>query len=690
MTVTLPPPQSPLILTYSHNVIDHLGLKLYQNKPTNVVAELVSNAWDANAKNVWILLSMEGDRYVSVLDDGHGMTHEELAKHFLVIGAPKRSSPGDKSRGNKRKLMGRKGIGKLAPFGIADVIDVMSIATSEEGELGCTWIRLEMPAIKAASTGGGVSTYRPEVICDGPFPTKELLKAQDSDGAVDAALTRLGSRPGTLVLLRSLTLQRTLGVDGLLESLGRRLSATLASGFTVRVNEKVVTADSALPDFDFRIPDSGVLTETVGSDEVRFWVGFVKSASWPQDEAGVGVYAHGKICQDRPFTFGAKGKEILTRYMFAVVEADFLDELPEDVISTDRSSTNWDAEALKPLADWGRKKVGQWAEKYLAWREAEEENANRRRVKQLVDDKKVPSLTVQEQETVSKLLSKITPALGKDDDDKELVAKSISAAWVREPMRELVKQLWSEFGSATKSVPQVFSGLIEKLVAYSIPESLNLALVFAQRAFALTKLYDYVHNGREVDLQKLLEEFPWIMEPDSIFLTANQPLKTTVEEAEKAGLIPQPKKKVVAGTPETNKPDLVFLTSPDINDIVVVELKNPQLDLTIENREQLHSYMVYLEAHYPDAKIRGYLVGRGTIKIVVPTMELVQWTEVLARARARYVTFLAAMLASVPEDTVKLDTVHEFAGPDVWELLKKLATKSQKLTSIIDKYERKQ
>ncbi len=256
-------------------------------------------------------------------------------------------------------------------------------------------------------------------------------------------------------------------------------------------------------------------------------------------------------------------------------------------------------------------------------------------------------------------------------------------------MRELVKQLWSEFGSNTKSVPQVFSGLIEKLVAYSIPESLNLALVFAQRAFALTKLYDFVHNGQEVDLQRLLEEFPWIMEPDSMFLTANRPLKAVLDEAEKLGNIPQPKKTVVAGTPNTNKPDFVFLTSPDHQDIVVVELKNPQIDLTLENREQLYSYMVYLEDHYPNARLRGYLVGRGTVKMNRADTELIPWTEVLKRARARYVTFLAAMLASVPEDTVKLDTLHEFAGPQVWELLKKMATKSEKLSSIIERYEKK-
>ena len=88
----------------------------------------------------------------------------------------------------------------------------------------------------------------------------------------------------------------------------------------------------------FRIPDHGYTTEKVNGKDVKSWVGFVKKAEWPADQAGVGVYSHGKIAQDRPFTFGIKGKEIFTRYMFGVVEAEWLDELDQDVISTDRTN----------------------------------------------------------------------------------------------------------------------------------------------------------------------------------------------------------------------------------------------------------------------------------------------------------------------------------------------------------------
>ena len=79
-----------IALRYSHHVIEHLGLKLYQNRPGNVLAELVSNSWDALSKHVWIDLQTEldrgNDRYMSVADDGQGMSLEDVRDSYLIIG----------------------------------------------------------------------------------------------------------------------------------------------------------------------------------------------------------------------------------------------------------------------------------------------------------------------------------------------------------------------------------------------------------------------------------------------------------------------------------------------------------------------------------------------------------------------------------------------------------------------------
>lgn len=113
-------------LEFSNRVIEHLGIKLYQNKPTNVVAEFVSNSWDADAEKVRINLMAGPEISITITDDGRGMTRDELTDEFLIIGRNRRGSPSGKTKG-ARPLMGRKGIGKLAGFGIAHTVDILSV-----------------------------------------------------------------------------------------------------------------------------------------------------------------------------------------------------------------------------------------------------------------------------------------------------------------------------------------------------------------------------------------------------------------------------------------------------------------------------------------------------------------------------------------------------------------------------------
>jgi hypothetical protein len=331
--------KEPLTLKFDHNVIEHLGLKLYQNKPTNVIAELVSNGWDADACNIWIDVHTDtensDDNFISVVDDGGGMSREVIQKRFLIIGLPKRSAEHPEERTLKgRTPMGRKGIGKLAPFGIARELDIISVAKDDAGGCLLNWFRLELSGILSVNDK---REYNPiEIVSNTPINETELYK-HDRNDCIRNFLNRINKKTGTgtLLILRSLSLRKLLTPKKIIEAMGRRFTVTLLrDDFNVYVNDSLVTEKEALPEFQHRIPASGFGIDNIDGKEVKYWAGFVQTADWPQDEAGVGVYTHGKIAQDRPFTFGQKGREIIARYMYAVVEADWLDDLPDDVVST--------------------------------------------------------------------------------------------------------------------------------------------------------------------------------------------------------------------------------------------------------------------------------------------------------------------------------------------------------------------
>lgn len=107
----------------SLSVLDHLGRHLYRSFAT-VLGEAISNAWDADARNVWIYLDKNRKGFW-IKDDGIGMTADDFQDKFLKIGYSKRK--GGRSRSKKgRPFIGRKGIGKLALLSCAKRISVTS------------------------------------------------------------------------------------------------------------------------------------------------------------------------------------------------------------------------------------------------------------------------------------------------------------------------------------------------------------------------------------------------------------------------------------------------------------------------------------------------------------------------------------------------------------------------------------
>ena len=113
----------------SLSVLNHLGRNLYRNFIT-VLGEAISNAWDADAKNVWINIDRENSLF-SIKDDGIGMDAEDFQTKFLKIGYTKRAD-GTITSGKSRPFIGAKGIGKLALLSCAERISVFTRKGSGE------------------------------------------------------------------------------------------------------------------------------------------------------------------------------------------------------------------------------------------------------------------------------------------------------------------------------------------------------------------------------------------------------------------------------------------------------------------------------------------------------------------------------------------------------------------------------
>ena len=107
----------------SLSVLNHLGRKLYRNFIT-ILGEAISNAWDADANNVWIYIDRDNNNFV-IKDDGDGMSEDDFQDKFLKVGYSKRKD-GKMMSQKGRPYIGAKGIGKLALLSCAEKINIIS------------------------------------------------------------------------------------------------------------------------------------------------------------------------------------------------------------------------------------------------------------------------------------------------------------------------------------------------------------------------------------------------------------------------------------------------------------------------------------------------------------------------------------------------------------------------------------
>lgn len=316
-------------LTLDLRVLDHLGIKLYSNAAA-VLSEAVANAWDADAGLVKV--DIQPNR-ITIEDDGVGMNLKQINNRFLWIGYDKRAEEGETSD-KGRPFMGRKGIGKLALFSIADEIEVH---TRSSGELHAFKMR-----------------------------TADIRQAiMKEESYFPVSITFDGPPKGTRIVLHDLKKKRTgSSIPWLRKRIARRFSVIGYKGqdgdfFTVKINDQPVgpqdredlRAIEFLWEFGERRIDpkdcpnlkkSFELQDRVTVEhpewKVRGWLG---AADQPKklrhDEAGsmngIVVFARGRLMQENILD-KLYFSRILVSYITGQVEADFLDVKGEDDVAT--------------------------------------------------------------------------------------------------------------------------------------------------------------------------------------------------------------------------------------------------------------------------------------------------------------------------------------------------------------------
>lgn len=110
--------------------VDHLGREQIADCPT-AISELWKNSFDAYARSVHLHI-LDGEIYTATLvDDGHGMSKEELLSKWLVLGTESKVSGTDVPNIDQnglplRRRQGQKGIGRLSAAALGPLMLLIS------------------------------------------------------------------------------------------------------------------------------------------------------------------------------------------------------------------------------------------------------------------------------------------------------------------------------------------------------------------------------------------------------------------------------------------------------------------------------------------------------------------------------------------------------------------------------------
>jgi hypothetical protein len=576
---------------FSPRILDHLGISAY-NSLRKCLAELVANAYDADAHEARISVpdAIDENAVIELEDDGVGMSAEDIRDRFLFIGLNRREA-GQRTAGG-RLVIGSKGIGKLAGFGIASSLQLITRRNGVQ-----FIIRIDRQVLDDVK---GLSDH-PLLIAETP--------------------TELPN--GTRVRLMHLNR----GVDlPACDALRRYLYKSLPKvpGFRTLVNDVECSAE------DIAGERSDFATDIEGVGTVR---GFYIVAPAKQPNPGIAVRVRGRLVKE-PSLFGIDTRAhgfFTAEKIVGEVNAEFLDpeassKGAQDLINTTRDGFLEDSPLVAAFDRWMREFLSKIVQGI-------DESERKRRTDALLErpaikerlDKLPAHVRGTATQVVRAILAKLRYAT---DDEAEDLIEWVLRFYESNVLRELMKAIVA----ADVTDAERLAGLVEE---WGLKQVSNVADIVKTQIDIILKLQELVasNEAAEIDLHKLIERNLWLIKEGLELWSSDKPLKILLEKRieelykDKASL----------------RPDLVC-RSRNGAEAVIIEFKRPKETVTMEHVTQALEYEALIKKSRPNITFTTYVVGRQYSPSVLAAREKLEgaslhlWSfeEILQKSRMRF------------------------------------------------------
>jgi len=631
-----------LTIKYCGKIIDQLGIQMYQSAVA-AVAEIITNSWDADAGHVRVTLPerLDDSACIIIEDDGIGMSFDDCENRYLNVGYCRRGDSAiEKTKEKQRPVLGRKGIGKFAGFGIAETVNIRTVS-KESQEL--TEFQLKLSELR----------------------TNEYVSTASPIGVLRYEENVTNEQHGTRITLRSLKLGRAPSESVFLRSMARRfLLHRRAEDFRVTINGAELPETEEEQDVEFVFPrdytedecydklniDSGWGTEDLDDGNTIKWrICFYQKPIDEEQLRGISLYSNGKLSQT-PFFFnlaGGLGGQHGQEYMTGAVEADYLDEQERDLISPERQRVDFEQPESEALLNWGREKIKSLLRLWQKRRAQEKVNKLEQRI--LPFNARLDRLSATEKRTVKKAITNLAKVPSLDESDFIDLGKAILTTWEEGRLHDLIDSIADNDSLNEKEFLQL-------LIETQALTALNIAEAIKTKIKAIQALKDFIANrDKENTIRDHVAENPWLISPQWETFQKERKVKKLIEDAA-----------AEVGLNDNIYQGRIDLALSSGNQLLILEFMRPGLPLDFDHLNRFEQYIYQVRSKVEAnskasfTRILGHVVADSLGRkagfcqkinaLKKEDMFCMDWNTLLAYAVDEYRDYIQILHSRSPDD----------------------------------------
>jgi Histidine kinase-, DNA gyrase B-, and HSP90-like ATPase len=524
------------------------------------IKELVDNAWDADASNVWIdLPDPLSQMPITVRDDGNGMTALELRSQYMNIASDKRKRSGDRTLKLGRKIKGRKGIGKFAGLMVGGEMIVSSVARGIKSTLSIQ---------------------------------KKLLVESDND--IESVELPFKSEPATL---------NEVGTTVILMQLDQRLNFPTAeklrevlvyeygreNNFQVHVGSVALSVE----DISGTSSRNSETLELAGDVSLHFTISEAKRG--PR-HPGIIIKVDGKAV-GRPQFFGLEDDEEIPQKLLKKVYGEIDLSGQEHLVTADWGAMVENSKANEEVREYVRVNV----KSALASTLTKEMSLQKARLKKAIDAR-LAKLPENRREFAQRALNSILARFFDESDERiQTIIDVALDAMEFDDHYAILDNLNAASGNDVRAIASI-------LQEFGIVELSTISKQARLRKLFLNKLEQLIaiKETTEEEMHSALAKNLWVFGRDYALLSSNTTLKSMIKSI------------LGAKYDEPNadqRPDL-FLGMNQSRNYTLIEFKRPSHSINRDDIVQAEKYRDALLSKLPNQSINILVIGKGLVSSV--------------------------------------------------------------------------